>query len=203
MSHLNEGEWQNFIYLLVLLVFLTSGLVVRRNLDWKKIFKYLGVWAAIGFFIIALYSYRFEFSDFKNRILHEVNPSLAQNNEHGQIVINISRDKHFYVNSFINGKKVRFMIDTGASDIVMSLKDAKRAGININNLLFNKRYQTANGISYGASTKLEEFQFGNLTFYNMPASVNRSDMGTSLLGMKFLRQFKKYEFYQDKLILTI
>lgn len=203
MSHLNESDWQSFIYLVVLLVFLASGLVARQNLDWKKIFKYFGIWAVIGFFIIVLYSYRFEFSDFKNRILGEVNPSLARSNKDGQIVINISRDNHFYVNTLINDKKVRFMIDTGASDIVINLRDAKRVGIDVDNLLFNKRYQTANGISYGANTRLEKFQFGDIIFNDVPASVNSAEMGTSLLGMRFLRQFKKYEFYQDKLILTI
>ena len=95
------------------------------------------------------------------------------------------------------------MIDTGASDLVLSLKDAKKVGIDVRKLNFNKRYQTANGVTYGASVSLDQVEFGGVKFGNIPASVNNSQMGTSLLGMSFLRNFKKYEFYRDKLILTI
>jgi predicted aspartyl protease len=42
-----------------------------------------------------------------------------------------------------------------------------------------------------------------MVFYDVPASVNSAEMGTSLLGMSFLRRFKKYEFYRDKLILSM
>jgi aspartyl protease family protein len=95
------------------------------------------------------------------------------------------------------------MIDTGSSDIVINLEAAQKLGIDPKKLTFNKPYQTANGTSWGASVTLEEFQIGNVKFRNIPASVNNADMGTSLLGMSFLRQFRKYEFYRDKLILTL
>jgi len=95
------------------------------------------------------------------------------------------------------------MIDTGASDISISLKDAKKIGVNIKNLEFNKRYQTANGIALGASISLKEMEVGEIKFFDLTASVNGGDMNNSLLGMSFLKRLKKYEFYQDQLILTI
>ncbi len=200
---MQESDWQSFVYLAVLLVFLASSLFSRRDLDFRKIFKYLGAWAAIGFVVVALYAYRFEFADFKSRIAGEINPSKARVNDSGELVINLSQDGHFYLNTEINSKPVRFMIDTGASDITLSLEDAKKVGIDTKNLKFNKAYQTANGTSWGALVVLDEVVVGNVKFSNVGASVNSSKMGTSLLGMSFLRQFKKYEFYQDRLVLTI
>lgn len=200
---LNNGDWQNFIYLAVILVALLSGLSSRRELGLKKILKYFTIWSFVGLVSISLYAYRHEFSDFKNRILGEINPSAARVNQSGQITVNLSEDGHFYVNVEINSVPIRFMIDTGASDIVISITEAKRIGISGEKLLFNKPYQTANGTSWGASVILNELKFGNVEFRNVPASVNSSDMGVSLLGMSFLRQFKKYEFYRDQLILTI
>ena len=201
--NLNKGDWQNFIYLAVVLVALLSGLSSRRELGLKKILKYSAIWSVVGLISISIYTYRHEFSDFKNRILGEINPSAARVTQSGQITINLSEDGHFYINVAINSVPIRFMIDTGASDIVISLKEAKRLGINPKNLIFNKAYQSANGTVWGAGIVLEEVEVGKIKFRNISASVNSADMGTSLLGMSFLRQFKKYEFYRDRLILTI
>lgn len=200
---LQSGEWQNLIYSIILLVFLLSGIISRRDFAYKKLFKALAIWGLIGFICVALYSYRFEFSDFKNRILGEINPSFARVNEGGKLVINLSRDGHFYLNVKINNQPIRFMIDTGASDIVLNKNDAQKIGINLSNLNFNKIYQTANGKSFGASITLDKVEIAEVIFYEISASVNNSNMGTSLLGMSFLRKFRRYEFYQDKLILEI
>jgi aspartyl protease family protein len=200
---MQNNDWQNFIYFALILVLLISSVASRRDLDFKKVLKYLAAWAGIGFVVVALYAYRFEFSDFKNRILGEVNPSRAQVKESGELVINLSQDGHFYLNVKINGVPVRFMIDTGASDIVLSLEEAKRVGIDVKKLRFDKTYQTANGKSFGSMVVLDEITVADVIFRKVSASVNSAEMGTSLLGMRFLRQFRKYEFYQDKLVLTI
>lgn len=200
--NLNSSDWPYLIYSLILLSLLIMGLVSRRDLSFSKTFKYIAIWLGIAAITIIFYSYRYELSSFKNRILGEIIPAQARINKQGQIIINASQDGHFYMNSTINGFPVKFMIDTGASDIVLNLKDAANSGINIRKLNFNRRYQTANGISLGAKVTLEEMKVGNISFQNVPASVNNANMGTSLLGMSFLQQCKKYEFYQDKLILT-
>lgn len=198
----SSSDWQSFTYYALILLFLFTGLISRRDLPFSKIFKYLSIWLGIAIIIISLYSYRYEFSDFRNRILGEINPSAARINEEGQISINISRDGHFYMDVKVNDAMVRFMVDTGASDIALNLNDARNAGIDVENLNFNKRYQTANGISLGASVILKEMEISGVKFRNMSASVNNANMGVSLLGMSFLKQCEKYEFYQDRLILT-
>jgi aspartyl protease family protein len=202
-SNLQDGDWQNLLYLSLLLVMLFSGLVVRRNPNYSKILKNLAIWGVFGFVLVALYSYRFEFSDFKNRILGEINPNTARISDKGKLIINLSKDGHFYLNIKINNTPIRFMVDTGASDIVINKNDAKRIGINLKKLHFNKAYQTANGRAFGASIILKELEISGVKFQDIPASVNSADMGVSLLGMSFLRKFRRYEFYQDKLILEL
>lgn len=202
-NSLDHGDWQNFIYLGLVLTVLVGSLLSRRDLPFSKIFKYLAIWAAVAIAAIIVYSYRFEFSDVKSRFLREINPSAVQVNAEGELVISLSQDGHFYMDLKINGVPMRFMVDTGASDIVISIKDAKRLGIDPTKLTFNRSYQTANGISWGAYVNLSEIEIGNAKFHNVGASVNNADMGTPLLGMSFLRQFEKYEFYRDKLVLKI
>lgn len=201
-NNLSSADWQHFSYCALLLVVLTAGLMTRKEFSINKTVKYLAIWLGVAIFLVALYSYRYEFSDFKNRLAGEINPSQAQANG-GQIIINVSQDGHFYVNAKINGVDIRFMVDTGASDIAINLNDAKRIGLSTKSLIFNKRYQTANGVALGAAVTLEELEIADAKFTNINASVNGSEMGTSLLGMSFLKQLKKYEVFQDKLILTI
>jgi aspartyl protease family protein len=203
INNLSQGDWQNLVYLLIVLVFLSSGFLSRSSLGIAKIAKYFAIWSAIGLIAIIFYSYRFEFQGLKNRVLGEINPSQAQINEKGNLVINISQDGHFYVNSKVNGAEVRFMIDTGASQIMLNRKEAKRIGFDLEKLNFNRQYQTANGISWGANVTLDSVEIEGIKFSSVSASINDADMGTSLLGMSFLRRFKKYEFYQDRLELTL
>lgn len=196
------NDWQNFIYLFLLLLVLLSSLIARRDFAFSKLFKALATWCLVGFIFVVIYSYRFEFSNFKNRILGEINPSYARFDEN-KLVINLSQDGHFYLNVKINNREVRFMIDTGASDIVLSRNDAIKIGINLGELNFNRIYQTANGKSFGALVKLEEIDISGIKFFDINAAVNNGEMSVSLMGMDFLRRFNKYEFYQDKLILKI
>ena len=131
--HNLDGNWGSLIYLLVLLMFLLFGLGNRKNFPLKTVLKYSSYWLLVLLVFVALYSYRFEFSSFKNRILGELNPSRIQSSK-GQMVINLSKDGHFYVNLEINNQPIKFMIDTGASDIVISINEAKRIGINVDNI---------------------------------------------------------------------
>jgi len=201
-SNFQTSDWQSFSYLALLIIILLSGLIFRRDFAYAKMFKYFAIWAFFGFIFVILYSYRFEFSDFKNRILGEINPSAARI-EGEKLVINLSQDGHFYIDAKVKDATLHFMIDTGASDMVLGKNDAQKIGIKESELKFNKIYHTANGKVFGASIIIDEMEFSGIKFYNVKASVNSGEMNNSLLGMDFLRRFKRYEFYQDRLILEL
>ncbi len=199
---MSENNWQEAIYLIILIVMMLSAVFSRQDLNWRKIIKYLIIWGGIGFLVIALYAYRFEFGDFKNRFVSEINPTSPKINAQKQIILNIAQDGHFYTRLKINNVEVLFMVDTGASDMMLNISDAKKIGIDVSKLVFNRPYQTANGRSFGAIVNLKEVDIAGIKFNNVRASVNDADMGVNLLGMSFLRRFSKYEFFQDRLILT-
>lgn len=189
-------------YYLLLIILLSLSLFYRKELKFSQAFKYLALWCLIGLCLVIGYSYRYEFKSLKNRVAGELNPASTHINQENQIVIYRAKNGHFYINSEINGHFVRFMIDTGASDTSINIKDAKRLGINTTNLHFNKPYQTANGAIFAATAKVGSFKIGNVIFNDISISIANSDLGTPLLGINVLRQFTKYEVYQDKLILT-
>jgi len=108
---------------------------------------------------------------------------------------------HFVVNAFANGRAVKFLVDTGASGILLSEEDAKRVGIQPNSLTYDVGVQTANGAIQVARTTVREIRIGDLTVNNMEVWITRAPMSISLLGMTFLRRLDSYEARADQLIL--
>ncbi len=201
MDSFSTSDSHSLIYYIILLVFLLSSFVVGRRFNLKESVKYILIWAGIAVFFVGLYAYRYEFIEVKNRVMGEISPMSVRHDKSGRIVINMSKDGHFYVNARVNNRLIRFLIDTGASDIALNLEAAKKVGIDLRGLRYDKRYNTANGVIYGASVVLDQVALGDVVFYNVGASVNSADLDISLLGMSFLRKFKRYEFYRDQLIL--
>lgn len=193
LTSLSGDEKFNVIYLLILLVFIGSSLIVRFKDTPLNFLKGISTWVIIILSIVLLYSYRFEFSDIKNRLVGELNPSLATKSSQGSIDFRISRDGHFHISASINRYPIEFLLDTGASDVVITRNDAKSIGIDLESLNFNKVYNTANGQTYGAPIVINNLRIGDLVVNNIRASVNNAHMDKSLLGMSFLEKLDGYE----------
>jgi aspartyl protease family protein len=200
---IGSEDLPQIIYLILLLVFLASSVLFNRQIKASKVLVQLLIWAVIILVILFIYSFRFDFANVKNRIAGELFPTKVTQINHRQIAISIANDGHFYIDIKLNSKPVRFMVDTGASDISLSLSDAKKVGIDTDNLTSFRRYQTANGTILSGLARVDQMEVANIRFNDVGVAVNDSDMGISLLGMSFLRRFDKYEFYEDRLILTI
>jgi aspartyl protease family protein len=201
-DNISSSEWPSLVYLSLLLTLLVSSVIFKSHLKASDLLKQAMIWAVIVLVILIAYSFRYNLSAIKDRVSAELFPSKVMQIGERQIAIAISNDGHFYADIKINQKPVRFMVDTGASDIALNLSDAKRVGIDVNNLSSFKQYQTANGSIVSGLAEVDEVELAGVTFNDVTVSVNESNMGISLLGMSFLKRFKKYEFYQDRLVLT-
>jgi len=125
----------------------------------------------------------------------------AKVHEDGSMEFTRGDDGHFHINAKVNGVSVEFMVDTGAADIVLTKKDAERAGFYANELEFNKLYTTANGKTRGASVKLKNLEVGNYQTGEIYASVNEGELDTSLLGMRFLDKMRQFRIEGDRLVI--
>ncbi|MEM7023675.1 MAG: TIGR02281 family clan AA aspartic protease [Pseudomonadota bacterium] len=108
---------------------------------------------------------------------------------------------HFLVEAVINGVPIDFMVDTGASHVVLALQDARKLGFTPERLHFDQKFQSANGTVRAASVELRELRIGQLRLFDLEASVNGGPLPISLLGMSFLRRLQGYEVARDRLIL--
>ena len=113
--------------------------------------------------------------------------------ETGVAVVRANRRGDFVVRSRVNGAPVTFLVDTGASDVVLTRRDAERVGFDPERLRFVQRYLTANGPIFGAPVRLDEVAIGGVRMAGVRASVADSDLGTSLLGMSFINRLSAFE----------
>jgi clan AA aspartic protease (TIGR02281 family) len=118
-----------------------------------------------------------------------------------EYVVQPSAGGHYMIEAAVNGAPVTFLVDTGASDIVLTMADAERLGFHPATLRFTQRFATANGEVRGAPVVLREIRVGQFSLFNAPASVNEAPLRVSLLGMSFLQQLNGYGVENGKLVL--
>ncbi len=119
-------------------------------------------------------------------------------------VVSIPRvNGQYYAQAQVNRGSVRFLVDTGASTIALTLEDARKAGINLNALRYTTPVHTANGVAYAAPVRLDEVRIGGIRLRNVQGLVIKEGLNISLLGMTFLGELQKVEATPTQLILRL
>ena len=106
-----------------------------------------------------------------------------------QIVLTAGSGGHFITAGGINGKAVRFMVDTGATSVAMSIAEAEHIGLNYHH--GQRMYVgTANGNVPAYKVRLAEVRVGDVVVYDIEAMVVPAQMEFILLGNSFLTRFQ-------------
>jgi aspartyl protease family protein len=106
-----------------------------------------------------------------------------------RIVLTADAQGHFMPPGQINGRQVQFMVDTGATQVIMSESDAKRINLKYEQGL-KVRVATANGDVVGHQIQLDSVRIGEALVYNVSAIVLPQSMAFVLLGNSFLTRFQ-------------
>ncbi|MFP8779215.1 TIGR02281 family clan AA aspartic protease [Hydrogenophaga sp. RWCD_12] len=106
-----------------------------------------------------------------------------------RIVLTADPSGHFLPDGQINGKTVKFMVDTGATTVALGAAEAKRIDLKFEH---GKRIQmsTANGVSVGYLIRLDSVRVGDVVAYEVDAVVSPQPMPFVLLGNSFLNRFQ-------------
>ena len=113
----------------------------------------------------------------------------ASNGGGSQIVITAGSGGHFMTAGAINGRAVRFMVDTGATHVAMSIAEAEHLGLDYRN--GQRGYvTTANGNAPAYKVRLAEVRVGDVQVYDIEATVVPGQMEFILLGNSFLTRFQ-------------
>ena len=189
----DRDDWGWLTYLVILLALVTISSRVGSQLRRKQFAKYATLWIGVFLVLLVGYTYRLELGDIGNRVIGEVLPYRATNLSTGEVRLRADIDGHYRVEALVDGKPVRFLIDTGASGVVLSPGDAIRLGYDPRRLRYTRTAETANGTVRSAPIRLEFISVGQIQMLDFPASVNEVDMSDSLLGMSFLARLRSFE----------
>lgn len=192
---MSDFDIARLLFLSLLGSALVWGLLRNSSIGFRTALKSATAWAVIfGVVIVA--------AGLWNDIRSHSGPRQSVFADEGRVVVPRSRDGHYYLTLSVNDTPVRFVVDTGATDIVLSHSDAERVGLVLDDLVYLGRARTANGEVRTAPVRLDSIAAGQIADRNVSAWVNSGDMDGSLLGMSYLHRWDKIEINKDELVLS-
>jgi aspartyl protease family protein len=192
-SAMDDVDFGRLIYFGILIVAVGGYLLVEYRGRLGQMARGLMAWGLIFVGVAAGYGL---WTDMKPQL----NPRQAVM-ETGSIVLPRAPDGHYYLTLQISGVPMQFLVDTGATNVVLAMSDARKLGIDPEKLLYLGTASTANGVVRTARVTLQDVALGPIHDAQITAFVNDGEMAGSLLGMDYLGRFK-VEIAADRMVLT-
>ena len=192
---MTPDDWASLAYLGLLGAALVSWYILQNRRSLGTVAKQAGAWAMIFLGVIAVVG-------LWDDIRQTVRPAQAVFAPEGRVEIPRSHDGHYYLTLLVNDAPIRFVVDTGATGVVLSQSDAERAGFDLDDLNYYDRARTANGEVRTAPVVLDQVSLGGIEDNALPAFVNEGDLFGSLLGMSYLQRWSRIEIGDGKMTLV-
>ena len=203
MLGLPSDDFARVAALSALVVFIGGGMFGRGRLG--EHIRAAAIWLVIALVLVALYAYRPELESFGLRMLGALSPGTPiarQTGDGATVTVMRSDDGHFNVTANVEGVGVDFLVDTGASLMTLTARDAARVGIDPARLVFSTPIETANGRTFAAPIRIAELAIGPIVEHQVHALVAEDGaLAQSLLGMNVLDALASFEFSGDRLTL--
>ncbi|PID36234.1 MAG: TIGR02281 family clan AA aspartic protease [Rhodobacterales bacterium] len=183
----------NLVYLILLLAAVGGYFFVEGRQSLGQVAKQASIWLIIILGLVAVYGL---WGDISRQLM----PRQSMVSE-DTLEVPVGPDGHYHLVARVNGEPVEFLVDTGASNIVLTREDAVRVGLNPSELAFIGLAQTANGEVQTARVRLDSFTLGGFEDSRVVAYVNGGEMDGSLLGMTYLQRFSSVSFERGVLVL--
>ncbi len=200
---LEQPETAQLVGLLMILILVAGGAFGRRY-PLSQMLANIIIWVCLFGVALVGYTYRYEVQSVAMRVMGELSPGEPQTSANGNSVrIMRGLSGAFSVNVQVNDTQVPMIFDTGASAVVISFKDARAIGVNVDALRFTVPVKTANGTGKAAQIRLREVRIGGIIRQNIRGFVAEDGaLETSLLGMSFLETLSSYAVNKEALELT-
>jgi len=194
-------NWPEAIRLFGVLALVSAGLARVQRVNLSATAKIAAGWLAIFLLAVTGYALRDDVARLARKVGSALVPSHAMAVAPRSVVVTRGEGGAFYVVGAVDGVAVRFVVDTGSTDIVLSPTDAARIGLHPAPDAYTNPSQTANGVGYGAAAVVRSLAVGPIGMTDLPVSINKAPMSDSLLGMPFLSRLDSYEVRGDELFL--
>lgn len=110
-------------------------------------------------------------------------------------------DGHYYATAYVNGFPLHFMVDTGASVIALTKRDAQRIGLNTDALPRNANVSTASGHVQAQTAMLETVKIERVEVSHVQAVVIDDGLEQSLLGMSFMNALHDWNVTPEAIVI--
>ena len=201
IAGLSRVDLSSFLVKAVILIFIGALALAFFRERFSQALEAVAVWVVIALLLAVGYTYRFELRAVADRVLAELVPGRAATR--GRIV-EFARGTggNFSVVAQINGARVPFVLDTGASSVVLTQEAAKAAGLPLEVLSYSVTIDTANGRARAAPVTLDRLSVGGIEERAVPALIAQpGQLRTNLLGMSFLNRLESWEVRGERLML--
>jgi len=130
-------------------------------------------------------------------------PARRTNGFERSVTLTAGKNGHFFARAYINGRPIAVMVDTGATRVAMTYKDAERLGLRPLGSDFTQITRTANGTARMAPVDLDSVRIGDVEVSNLRGSIaEEGKLPITLLGMEFIRKLDRFELRGRELVLV-
>jgi aspartyl protease family protein len=194
MSGIGDFDAARLFYLTALLLLVLSAVFATYRNRMGVGLQHAAIWTLIFLGAVIAYGFR---DTLEVQLFGSTAPQVVEQG----VALRRGGDGHFHARAEVNGVAVEFLVDTGASSVVLSRRDAQRVGLDPERLVFSQPAQTANGLVYSAPVTLDVLRLGPFEDRNVPATVNGGDLDVSLMGMSYLRRFARVTVEGERMLL--
>lgn len=198
MNIMEDGP--SLIWGVVCILLLISSLAARR-LPLGYIAKAGLAWVAIFAALFAIFSFRFEFISIWDRVKADISGTAGQSITGEAIELRRQDDGHYWLQVDVNGKPVRFMIDSGATITAMNANTAAEVGVEVNANGYPIILNTANGRVAAKRGLVKSLSIGSHIIEDHPVVVSENFGDTNVLGMNFLDSMQSWKVEANIMVL--
>ncbi len=175
------------VYLLMAIMLVAGSLMTRREPAMRMLTMALA-WIAIFGAGFVLFTFRDNFGWVTQRLKSEALGTPVQEGKQTRIPMAI--DGHFWVDATLNGQKVKFLVDSGATTTTVGRDIAKKSGVTIS--AQRDRYvRTGNGIILVATGRARELKVGDIVRRDLAIEIADGD-NLNVLGMNYLSTLTRW-----------
>lgn len=198
MNVMEDGP--SLIWGVVCIILLISSLAARR-LSLGYVAKAGLAWVAIFAALFAVFSFRFEFISIWERVKSDIAGTAGQNISGEAMELRRQDDGHYWLQVEVNGKPVRFMIDSGATITAINANTAADTGVDVDSSGYPVILSTANGRVQAKRGIVRSLSVGPHTVENHKVVVSENFGETNVLGMNFLDSMKSWKVERNMMVI--
>jgi aspartyl protease family protein len=175
------------VYILMAMMLVIGSLMARRE-PLAKLATMAVTWIVIFAAGFVIFTFRDDFGYLAERLKAE---AIGTPVTEGRLTrIPMAIDGHFWVHARLNGRDVKFLVDSGATMTTIDRQTASETGVAVASRA-DQYVRTGNGVIRVFSARADELSVGDIVRRDVALQVADSD-DLNVLGMNYLSTLKRW-----------